>query len=75
MVLVQKKYGIQDFCIDFCIDFCRLNTCTKKDSYLLLKIQEALQNMAGAAHFSTMDFKGGFLHSGVHTSFVSLFMS
>ena len=33
---------------------------TKKDSYPLPRIQEALESMAGAAHFSTMDFKSGF---------------
>ena len=38
----------------------RLNTCTKKDSYPLPQIQEALESMAGTAHFSTMDFKSRF---------------
>ena len=33
---------------------------TKKDSYPLLWIQEALESMVGTAHFSTMDFKSGF---------------
>ena len=33
---------------------------TKKDSYPLPSIQEALESMARAAHFSTMDFKSGF---------------
>ena len=32
----------------------------KKDSYPLPRIQEALESMAGAAHFPTMDFKSGF---------------
>ena len=32
----------------------------KKDSYHLPRIKEALESMAGAAHFSTMDFKSGF---------------
>ena len=32
----------------------------KKDSYPLLHIQEALESMAGSAHFSSMDFKSGF---------------
>ena len=43
----------------FCLDFCRLNAHTK-DSYPLLRIQEALKSMAGTAHFSTMDFKSRF---------------
>ena len=33
---------------------------TKKDSYPLPRIQEALESMAGEANFSTMDFKSGF---------------
>ena len=32
----------------------------KKDSYPLLWIQEALESMVGATHFSTMDFKSRF---------------
>ena len=32
----------------------------KKDSYPLPRIQEALESIAGDAHFSTMDFKSGF---------------
>ena len=42
------------------MDFCQLNACTKKDSYPLLQIQEALESLAGSVHFSTMDFKIGF---------------
>ena len=53
---MQKKDGS----LHFCVDFCRLNTHTKKDSYPLPQIQEALESMAGTTHFSMMDFKGGF---------------
>ena len=56
VVLVRKKDGT----LHFCIDFSRLNEHTKKDSYPLLWIQEVLESMAGAAYFSTMDFKSGF---------------
>ena len=55
VVLVRK-----DGTLRFCVDFCRLNVHKKKDSYPLLWIQEALESMAGATHFSTMDFKSGF---------------
>ena len=56
VVLVRKKDGM----LHFCVDFHRLNTCTKKDFYPLPQIQEALESMVGAAHFSTMDFKSRF---------------
>ena len=56
VVLVRKKDGT----LPFCVDFRRLNACTKKDSYPLLQIQESLESMAGAMHFSTMDFKSRF---------------
>ena len=56
VVLVHKKDGTLHFCVDF---FC-LNTQTKKDSYPLPQIQEALKSMAGSAHFSTKDLKSSF---------------
>ena len=36
------------------------NTCTKKDSYPLPRIQEALESLVGAGHFSCLDLKSGF---------------
>ena len=56
VVLVQKKDGT----LHFCMDFTFLNAYTKKDLYPLPHIQEALESMAGLAHFSSMDFKLGF---------------
>ena len=56
VVLVQKKDGT----LHFCMDFRHLNAHMKKDSYPLPHIQEALESMAGSAHFSSMDFKSGF---------------
>ena len=53
IVLVQKKNGT----LCFCVDFHRLNAHTKKDLYPLPQIQEELESMVGAVHFSTMDFK------------------
>ena len=56
VVLVWKKDGT----LCFCVDFRCLSVCTKKDLYPLPHIQEALESMAGSAHFSSMDFKSGF---------------
>ena len=51
VMLVRKKDGG----LWFCIDFCHLNTCTKKNSYPLPRIQEVLENLEGAGHFSRLD--------------------
>ena len=56
VVLVRKKDGG----LHFCIDFHRLNARTKKDSYLLPQIQEALESLVDAGHFSCLDLKSGF---------------
>ena len=56
VVLVWKKDGS----LHFCIDFCHLNACTKKDSYPLPRIQEALESLVGAGHFSCLDLKSRF---------------
>ena len=51
VMLVRKKDG--GLC--FCIDFCKLNARTKKDSYPLLFIKEAIQSLLGAGYFSCLD--------------------
>ena len=56
MVLVWKKDGS----LHFCINFCHLNACTKKDSYPLPRIQEVLESLVGAGHFSCLDLKSRF---------------
>ena len=56
VMLVRKK----DSGLHFCIDFQHLNACTKKDSYLLPQIQEAMESLVGAGHFSCLDLKSGF---------------
>ena len=53
VVLVRKKDGD----LRFCIDFCCLNAHMKKDSYPLMQIQEALESVVGAGHFSCLDLK------------------
>ena len=56
VVLVWKKDGG----LPFCINFRRLNARTKKDSYPLPCMQEAMESMVRARFFSTMDLKSGF---------------
>ena len=56
VVLVRKKDGG----LWFCIDFCHLNACMKKDFYPLPRIQETLESLVGAGHFSCLDLKLGF---------------
>ena len=56
VVLIRQKDGS----LWFCIDFCCLNACMKKDSYPLPRIQEALESLVGAGHFSCLDLKLGF---------------
>ena len=55
VVLVRRKVG--GLC--FCIDFCKLNARTKKDSYPLPHIQEAIESLLGAEYFSFLDLKAG----------------
>ena len=56
VVLVWKK----DSSLHFCINLCHLNACIKKDSYPLPRIQEVLESLVGAGHFSCLDLKSRF---------------
>ena len=56
VVLVRKKDGS----LRFCINFRRLNARSKKDAYPLPRMQETMESMVGARHFSCMDLKSGF---------------
>ena len=53
VVLVHKKDGG----LHFCIDFHKLNARTKKDSYLLPQIQEAIESLVGVRYFSCVELK------------------
>ena len=56
VILVWKKDGS----LYFCIDFCCLNMHTKKDSYPLPRIKEALESLVSTGHFSCLDLKSRF---------------
>ena len=56
LVLGWKK----DRGLRFCIDSRRLNAITPKDSFPFLRIQEAIEFLAGAEIFSSIDLNSGF---------------
>ena len=56
VVLVKKK----DNTDRFCVDFRRLNAVTRKDSYPLPRIDDALDALNGTRYFSTMDLMSGY---------------
>ena len=56
VVLVKKKYGS----LRFCVDYCQLNYVTRKDSYPLPWVDDALVALAGMKWFSTLDLRSGY---------------
>ena len=55
-VLVTKKDGNTHFCMDYR----RLNARTKKDAFLLPRIDDSLNSLSGQSWFSTLDLAGGY---------------
>lgn len=55
-VLVKKK----DQTWRFCVDYRRLNDVTRKDSYPLPRIDDALDDIAGSKWFSSLDLRSGY---------------
>ena len=56
VVLVKKKDGTWRFCIDYRA----INKITKRDVYPLPRIDEALDQLGGAAFFTALDLNSGF---------------
>ena len=61
----------------FCIDYRKLNKVTKKDSYPLPRIDDALYALSGSQYFSTLDLQSGYHQVTMHpdskeqTAFIS----
>lgn len=56
IVLVKKKDGT----IRFCVDYRQLNQVTRKDSYPLPRIEEALTSLKKACWYTTLDLASGY---------------
>jgi hypothetical protein len=55
--MLAKKKGAD---YRFCIDYRRLNNVTKKDSYLLLRIDKLLKKYRAAKWFTSLDLAVGY---------------
>jgi hypothetical protein len=56
LLLVSKKDGK----LRICVDYCALNTATRRNAYLLPRIDDSYQNLAEAKFFTTLDLKSGY---------------
>ena len=56
IVLVNKKDGS----FRFCVDYCRVNDVPKKKVHPIPRIDDALDTLAGAKWFSTIDLASGY---------------
>jgi hypothetical protein len=55
-VLVRKKNGD----LPFCVEYRRMKDVTKKDCFLLPRVDKTLDTLAGAKRFPSMDLKIGY---------------
>ena len=58
IVLVGKKDGSTRFCVDYR----KVNEVTYKDAYLLPRVDDSLDSLAGSRWFSILDLKSGYWH-------------
>ncbi|PFX15936.1 Transposon Ty3-G Gag-Pol polyprotein [Stylophora pistillata] len=50
----------------YCVDFRRLNSCTVKEHYLIPKVEDMIDSLAGAKFFSTLDFISAYHEFEIH---------
>ena len=73
IVLVKKKDGTTRFCVDYR----KLNAVTRKDSYPLPRIDDAIDSLSGSNYFTTLDLQSGYHQLAMHpasrdkTAFIS----
>ncbi len=58
IVVARKKSGA----IRMCIDYCTLNARTVPDQYSTIRIDDALDCLAGSKWFSVLDLRSGYYH-------------
>ena len=61
----------------FCIDYLKLNAVTRKDSYPLLRTDDAIDALSGSTYFTTLDLQSDYHQVPMHpdlqdnTAFIS----
>ena len=61
IVLVKKKSGE----IRFCVDYRKLNFCTKKDGFPLVRIDDTLDALSDSIYYSTFDLDQAYFQVGI----------
>ena len=64
VVLVKKKNGE----MRFCVDIRRINKVTKKDSFPMLLVADALDALSGTQFFTSLALKSGYWQIELHPS-------
>ena len=62
IVLAPKKDGTYRFCVDFR----RVNTVTRKDAHPMPRVDDILDRLGGAQHFTTLDLASGYWQVPLH---------